>query len=105
MEVIGIDLDRGANQTEKSFLTFVNHAVRRAQIHGILVKSRQTKRGWHLKILVPNRKAAFWNSIAIRYHVGDDPRRMFYDIMRHRSGGKMTDTLFDVKDMGVPVGE
>jgi len=101
---IGIDLDRADNQTEESFVRFVRNAERRARIHGTLTASTPTARGHHLKLTLP-RKVGFWRTIELRYFIGDDPRRMFYDIMRHRNGGYMVDTLFDFKAEFVPIRE
>lgn len=102
-KIIGIDLDKADGQTQRSFEVFLEGARGRAWNIGSIIHDRKTKRGWHLKVCLP-RKVGFWRAIEIRYYVGDDPRRMFYDIMRHHTGGRMVDTLFDSKREGVPIG-
>lgn len=102
-KTVGIDLDKADGQTDESFQKFVDAARGRAASIGFTYCSHATRRGWHLKVVLP-RKVGFWRTIEIRYFVGDDPRRMFYDIMRHRTGGRMVDTLFDFKQEGVPIG-
>lgn len=101
-KIVGIDLDKAEGQTDASFVKFVVGARERAMRVGRIIQARYTKRGYHLKIYLP-RQVGFWRTIEIRYFVGDDPRRMFYDIARHHSGGRMLDTLFDVKKEGVPI--
>lgn len=103
LKTVGIDLDIADGQSLESFALFVRGARARAAKVGFITQSRRTKRGHHIKITLP-RKVGFWRSIEIRYWVGDDPRRMFYDIMRHKTGGRMIDTLFDSKREGVPIG-
>lgn len=102
-KTIGIDLDKADGQSDASFEKFLRGARERAGKVGFITTDRITRRGQHLKVCLP-RKVGFWRAIEIRYWVGDDPRRMFYDIMRHHTGGKMVDTLFDSKREGVPIG-
>lgn len=98
IKLIGVDLDVGPNQDAASFKKFVKRAEARAQEFGYVVESKATKKGHHLKVLL-HRPLGFWRCVELRYYIGDDPRRLFYDVMRHRTGGKMIDTLFDKKEV------
>ena len=89
-----IDLDNYT--TPGRFKKIISMAEDRSKIFGEIVHSKATRRGWHIKIRL-KRQCSFWRSIEIRYYCMDDPARMFYDIMRHRSGGSMIDTCFDQK--------
>ena len=92
---ICIDLDYyGKNYTK--FLDAVRFYETRVREFGRITSSKKTRKGWHIKCQL-NRKVNFWRSIEIRYYCGDDLKRMFYDIMRYRTGGRMLDTCFDHK--------
>lgn len=94
IETIGIDLD---NYTDaETFSKFVEKVKHRCQVFGTIIHARKTRGGYHLKVQL-DKPCGFWRSIEIRYYCKDDLRRMFYDIMRYRSGGRMIDTLFDRK--------
>ena len=89
-----IDLDNYT--TDAKFRRVIAMSERRSKTFGSIMHSKKTKHGWHIKIRL-DRIVGFWRSIEIRYYCMDDPARMFYDIMRHRSGGTMIDTCFDQK--------
>ena len=90
-----IDLDFYGKDYKK-FLKAVKFYELRCIEFGHVTSSKKTRKGWHIKVKL-NRKVSFWRSIEIRYYCGDDLRRMFYDIMRYRTGGDMLDTCFDHK--------
>ncbi len=91
---ICIDLDRYT--TKKKFKKIVSFSEERCLKFGDIIHSKPTKHGHHIKIKL-TRQVSFWRSIEIRYYCCDDIKRMFYDIMRYRKGGKMIDTCFDIK--------
>lgn len=94
IKTINVDLD--CYTTEKKFKNFVDKVKNHANNFGVIVHSKPSKNGWHLSIKL-EKPVTFWQSIDIRYALNDDPARMFYDIRRYRSGGKMLDTCFNKK--------
>lgn len=91
---ICIDLDKYSSA--KTFAKIVSMSSERCETFGKITHSKPTKNGHHIKIEL-KKQVSFWRSIEIRYYCMDDMKRMFYDIMRYRSGGKMIDTCFDKK--------
>lgn len=89
-----IDLD--CYTTAKKFKGLISKSEKRCKTFGQITHSKKTKHGWHIKVKL-NKPVSFWRSIEIRYYCLDDTRRLFFDIMRYRSGSKIIDVCFDVK--------
>lgn len=89
-----IDLDNYT--TKKKFSYIVKKSELRCAEFGIIIHSEPTKHGHHIKIYL-KKSVSFWRSIEIRYYCMDDIKRMFYDIMRYRTGAKIIDVCFDLK--------
>ncbi len=94
---VGIDIDF---YTEKPRIrnAYLKEVRARCTKFGTIILDVESPsgRGRHLKVRL-NRQVGFWRSIEIRYYCKDDVKRMFFDIMRHRSGGTINDVLFDRK--------
>ena len=94
-KVIGVDVDF-YTESKATREIFLNCIRKKAAVYGRIVHERKTKRGHHFKIKL-KKQVGFWRSIEIRYTLDDDEKRMFYDIMRYRSGAQMIDILYDIK--------
>ena len=94
--IIGIDLDKYPTATWKAFKGAVENSLIASADFGSVIKDMPTRNGYHYFISL-YKPVGFWQSIGIRYVLGDDTRRMFFDMIRYRSGANMVDTLWDIK--------
>ncbi len=95
IKIIKIDIDF-YTEKESTKKRYLDNIRKKSEPFGDIILDKKTKHGHHFKIKL-HKKVSFWRSIEIRYYLQDDIKRMFYDIMRRRSGAKMYDVLFDIK--------
>ena len=93
IKIIGIDIDWYAEKNKKMVLKKTREKCRR---RGRIIQDYPTKRGHHLRIKL-NAAVSFRQSIEMRYILGDDARRLFFDIRRQWHGLQIQDVLWERK--------
>ena len=91
-KTIKIDWDFSPTKDMVNWLYTKSYSDLRAE----KIMMNYTRHGIHLEIILPH-KISFWRSIELRSLFHDDPKRIVFDILRHRAGAKMIDALWDKK--------
>lgn len=90
ISTVGIDIDH--KETKKLI-----PLIKRMENFGV-VTARQSKKGWHYKIRLPE-PITLARSFEIRYYCGDDYHRLVRDMLKTLANCRTIDVLFDRKEI------